>query len=109
MTSPDVGFVFGVRSGACLGESPVCILIMDGDKSATASFIPLQNIVIDWTVFPDGASIPVETQITNQFQCLGVVFVNPPGPPVGKTALRGILISGGPTGFSVRSRCRTST
>ena len=57
------------------------------------------KVTIDWTTFPDGSPIPNETQITNQFQSLGIVFLSPPGPPEVLSALGGILISGGQTSF----------
>ena len=57
------------------------------------------TVTIDWTTYPDGSPIPNETDITNQFQSLGLVFLSPPGPPRVLNSLGGILISGGPTGF----------
>src|SRR5206468_5304518 len=58
------------------------------------------TIIIDFTTFPDGTPIPNETPVSNQFEPLGVVFppLFPNSPRV-LTALGGILISGGPTGF----------
>jgi len=57
------------------------------------------TVTIDWTTYPDGSPIPNDTEIINQFQSLGLVFLSPPGPPRVLDAFGGILISGGPTGF----------
>jgi len=56
--------------------------------------------IIRFDSFPNGDPIPNETRIRNQFESLGVTFepLFPNGPRV-LTALGGILISGGPTGF----------
>jgi hypothetical protein len=58
------------------------------------------TVRINFTRFLDGIRIPNETLIRDQFESVGVRFaeVYPDGPRA-LTALGGILISGGPTGF----------
>src|SRR5262245_44029642 len=57
-------------------------------------------VTIDFTTFPDGAPIPTETQILDQFEPLGVTFqpLYPDSPRVVTDVIHE-LISGGPTGF----------
>jgi hypothetical protein len=89
----------------------VIVVLLAGAPSAEADSVVGQTqpeglgpenettVTLDWTTFPDGSPIPNEAEITDQFAASGVTFRSPPGPPRVLTALGGILISGGPTGF----------
>jgi hypothetical protein len=61
---------------------------------------PATADVITFTSFPNGDPIPDGTVVSNQFEPLGVRFqpLFPDSPRV-LSALGGVLISGGPTGF----------
>ena len=76
------------------------IMLLAMPLAVKADTIIPATTTITFTTFPDGSPIPNETVVTNQFESLGVTFeaLYPDSPRV-LTALGGILISGGPTGF----------
>jgi Fe-S cluster biogenesis protein NfuA len=91
LTAQPVGTVFVEWGGACSGSNPTCVLVMDGNKTVTATFAIVEPLFRLTVVEPAGGTVvgsggvscpstcsrgyAVGEQVTLTAQPVGTVFV----------------------------------